>query len=522
MTEARKRYAPNTPKEREYANELSRLKELFFETLELKSKDTLIEMFPSRSRYSGRGQNDESGAAREHLSFDGVKSVAVDVLAGDGADNFINLMKLQEDEGWGVLGGANKAVIASPFPIVEEMGVRFLSDEMQTIWTRVSGWGDLYVCAFLCSRMVAGDMAAVIVDREILRDKKHREARAALVMSRHLRQVIFPRYWRPYGKAGTESIQDKDALLSGKAILILDAEPSEETEVVFRQTMLWRRSEKKTPYPSRRTKTASNPCVYGSESTLCTATADEIFERGAVLDFGEAWRLRLSRCWPQTLRERFNVVQVPSFSAYNIAQMRGRSGAVKARVLSPTDFGAEGLLLPLSRGSETRTIEPQGGPCVLITEEMSDRRALREGDILIARMGSGKRPYIVPSVEGDEDFDAYLAGDNFLALRLVGEDGGLCKPEDAALAAAVIRGLLVDWQIRIQSNGPRAVLAATDLLDVVVPDLDPGEDLDRATELSREAAEAHAKLESALREYSGKRSQLDALIRKIEKDQGFN
>ena len=518
MTEVRKRYAPNTSEERKYANELSQLKELFFESLELKSKDTLVEMFPGRTSRYRRSRRDESDWARERLSFDGVRSETIDVLAGgadDGPENFINLMKLQEGEGWGALGGANKAVIASPFPIVEEMGVRFLSEEMKKLQFDGPGWGDLYVCAFLCSRMGVGDRAAVIVDREILRDRKHQSARVALVKSGHLRRVIFPRYGRPYGKSCVESIQDKDALLSGKAILILDMEQPESGEVVFMVTRLWRRQERKVPYPSRRQETVSNSSVYGDSSTLCTLSAEEIFERDALLDFGEAWRRRLLRCWPKTLQERFNIEQVPSFSAYNLSQMRGQTSGARARVLSPTDFGTEGLLVPRSANS-------QGGSCVLITEEMRDRRALREGDILIARMGSGKRPYIVPSVEGDEDFDAYLAGDNFLALRLVGEDGGLCKPEDAALAAAVIRGLLVDWQIRIQSNGPRAVLTATDLLDVVVPDLEPGEDLDCATELSRETAEAHAKLESALREYSAKRSQLDALIRKIENDQGFD
>lgn len=491
-------------------------------TLEVKDKSQFIVLGPkkpARVRTSTRSYSEDVDELQAELHD--VATQVVDWFdtksdKNTRSGNVIELIRKQQD-GWGALAAKNKAVfVHSPFYVAEDMAQLFLSDGFKEPVGGDCAWDSLYVCAFVCSRLGEGDRAVVMVDATDLRDKRYREARARLIKSGQIESVVFPFYARSYIRYGGRAA--RSGMLEGKAFIVLRGKAAEDGDIVFSETIFSRAKRREVVTGDAR---RSEPvAMFAQDLKLGVSPAADLIADEARLDYGQAWRRKLAGSWGETLQTRFEVELVPSFSLYNYEQMRNtdEKREIETRVLSPSDFGLEDEAVPWSdnaRHASRHDVDSQVISSVKITEEMRSLRGLQVGDILVSRLGRGKKPYVITGFETGDKFDVCVAGDNFFVLRPA-------NPEDSDLIVSVLRGAMARWQLSVQSSGPRAVLTGSDLLNIVIPDIDQDcEETDDIRRTSAEVAKAHAEMQKAVQAYSAQRTKLVKMMRNIEKSQGF-
>lgn len=366
----------------------------------------------------------------------------------------------------------SKAIYTEPFTVEqsEEHDLSaFLLPEFKEL--PVNDWSVFFPCALACSFLgESGKAVCVVADRD-LGTSRNTEARKLLLKSGLLREVI-------YLDAPIRSFK----LCKPQTLLIFAGVADPRLPISF-------------------------SVVEDSQGSALTSrkiidlTVDELFDDGAYLNKSRICHKMYSRNWDTEIGERYNLV--PVMSCHRLLARRSVRGeaTVRTRILSSGDFTSDGVIIPLKdmrQVNETQVIDMEPASAA--------KRRLRGGDILVSRVGYTNAARVAPEILPSDEVDAYVAGDNLIALRPA-------DPSDAPLICALLNGEAAREQITATDSGALRHVIPSDLLQVFVPEISQEQDLVTEVEnATRDYLAQYDELVKAASNFRRTKAHLDAVV----------
>lgn len=331
----------------------------------------------------------------------------------------------------------SKAILASGFEVSDSETSdlsMFLLPEFKKL--QPEAWGELYSCAIVSSLLGESGRAVVRVPLRCFSFPRYDEARKLLFKSGLVERVV---YMRAYART-----------LNNAVVLVFSASSNHGGGIgVYDVTS-------RSPHELQ-------------EEKIADAAIDDLLENSRRLNNKRwAYHIRFAGSWNAELGEAFNMKFVRSYHrliAKITPPQADTATLVKARVLSPADFSTGGLLIPLDE-----TNESQMDKVIAAYPDTVEPRRLRKGDVLVSRVGKSNIAYVAPDIIATDGVEAYVAGDNLIALR-PGD------PKSAPLICSLINGRFAREQITASAFGALAHLSSSDLLELYIPDTSREEDL---------------------------------------------
>ncbi len=458
--------------------------------IEAEKKDEILSFLPDKDDdYSRRSYRSPVPRYLRHFSQDSQENRGGNcpVHENEAQENTRHLHQFLSECVMSLLS-KSKVIVSAPFSVSKDEQfdlAPFLLPEFKRL--AVGDWGDLFPCALACSLLGETGCAVVAVPTSDLRLNRQKGIRSLLIQSGLLRRVVY---------LGLD-----DRGLDELALFIFSAPVNREKEISFSR-LEW----EAMGAGRRRSEEDAEPRL--SYRDIHSVAPLDLLEDESRLDEGEVWRRRSLESFGSSLGKLFGIKVVrPPLPARIEEDVRRYSGepAGKYRRLSPSDFNSEGLLIPYDPDSPRQYAAP-------ISLGHFDDRFLKEGDVLVARIGRANTAYIVPAVDHAHGIEAYISSDNFIVLRPE-------RPGDAPLIGALLNSK--DSRNQLTGSSSSALrINLSDLMELIVPDVLQDSDLkEKVGEATEDYYEKRDALVNATAAYHQALRRLDDIVETAAKRQ---